>query len=381
MANTITGFLETLVAASGDYNAAKVGNLKFLDSVYQDVRPEAVRNGQTIQIYFPDVGAFTDQQANDWSPEDINPSYLSVVFNQRPGKSILIRDFEQWQTSTGIMTKFIDPMYKRGQEYLNGQIATQLTAAIFNSNTPIVGGTTGEVKLADLGSAWGTLAAAKVPLDNPDDLFVLTHSDVHATMLQDSTWYQESLVGAMIAQQARTKADLGFAFNFRKVWDQQCPKKVSTTLTPTGTVSFTTSALTGVSTHFTTELEVGDKFTTVANSDTTVYTVVTITDDTHLVIRGADATPTTFTSTSTKAIALSTGYSCIAMHRYAIALAMRPLDLVNDGHVQSRLIMLHGIPFRVTVSYVHQKAGYLLSMDVGCAVKTIRPDFGVLIKV
>jgi len=43
--------------------------------------------------------------------------------------------------------------------------------------------------------------------------------------------------------------------------------------------------------------------------------------------------------------------------------SLRPLDLVNDGHVTSRLIMLKGIPVRVMHSYVHQKGGYMLSAD------------------
>lgn len=113
MANTITGFLERLTAAAGDYNAAKVGTLSALDAVFLDVRPEVARMGQAIRVYYPDVAAFTDQAANDWTPEDLNPSYVDVPFGQRPGKAILVRDFEQFQTSTDIIEQFIDPNYKR----------------------------------------------------------------------------------------------------------------------------------------------------------------------------------------------------------------------------------------------------------------------------
>ncbi len=376
--NTITGFLETLVAASGDYNAAKVGKLSFIDAVYKDVRPEVARAGKTIEVYFPDIGAFTDQQANDWSPTDINPTVVSIVFNQRPGQSILIRDFEQWQTAVDIIDKFLDPLYKRGQEYINGQLAAQMTVANFSTYSPILGATKGEVLVADVANAWGVLAGGKVPMDMAD-LALLTHSDVHSNMMVDKDWYQENLVGAIIAERARTQADLGVAFDFKKLWDQQAPKKTSATLTPTGTISFTTSAVTGVSTHFTTELEVGDIITTVANSETLLYAVTAIADDTHMTIKVT--TGSSYTSTSTKAYVLSTGYTCVAMHKYAIALALRPMELVNNGQVQSRLVMLKGIPFRVMLSYNHIKAGWLLSVDVGCAVKVIRPDYGVIIKV
>lgn len=391
MANSVTGFLEKLVAAAGDYNAAKVGSLQFLKGVYLDVRPEVARAGQTIQIYFPDVGAFTDQQANDWVPDDINPAYTSVVFNQRPGKAILVRDFEQWQTAVAITEKFIDPMYKRGLEYMNGQIASQMTLANFNSNTAIQStgtptllsttalGNGSTIKLSDIALAWGTLAGAKVPVDNPEDLSIFTHSDVHSNMLTDKDLYQESLIGATIAQRERETADLGLFFKFAKRWDQQCGKANSLGVTTTsGTVSsVSTVTLNGSSTKFTSEFEVGDTYYLSADtaSPKKIMQVASITSDTAMVATAAH------TASITSGTVVKCGYTSLAMHRYAIALAVRPLELVNSGdYIQSRIIMLEGIPFRVMLSYQHLKGGWLLSVDTGCAVKVIRPDFGVIIK-
>ena len=75
-----------------------------------------------------------------------------------------------------------------------------------------------------------------------------------------------------------------------------------------------------------------------------------------------------------------TQYTCVAMHRYAIALAVRPLEIVNDGHIHSRLVMMNGLPFRVVVAWNHQKSGWMLTMDYGMVAKVIRPDFGVVIQ-
>jgi hypothetical protein len=372
VSNTITAFLETLVAESGDYNAATVSNLSFLDGVYLDIKPEVARAGKTIQVYFPDVGAFTDQAANDWTPEDINPSYVSLVFNQRPGKGILVRDFEQWQTGVDIRTKFLDPMFKRGLEYFNAQVAGLITNANFNSNSVLVGGTNGEVTVTDAANAWDSLATAKVPLSDPTDLSIFTHNTVHKAMLLDTSWSQESLVGAMIAQDARQKADLGQAFNFRKRWDQQAPKKRGTALTGTVSAAGSTTAVTGSGTSFTTQVEVGDRITLAG--DATVYVVASVTDNTHLAM-------TANVTSASGVVATQQGYTCLAAHRYAMALAVRPLELVNDGTTQSRIVMLNGIPFRVMISYQHKNSGYLVTVDCGCAVGVIRPAFGVLIKV
>ncbi len=72
-------------------------------------------------------------------------------------------------------------------------------------------------------------------------------------------------------------------------------------------------------------------------------------------------------------------FTGLALHRYAIALAVRPLELVNTGGVTSRIIMLRGLPIRVMLSYVHIKGGWMLTADYGMVAKVIRPDFGIIL--
>ncbi len=376
MANGINGFLERLTAASGDYNKAKVGKLGYLDAVFTDVRPEVARMGQTIRIYYPDVAAFTDQAAGDWSPEDVNPGYVDVPFGQRPGKAILIRDFEQFQTSTDIIDQFIDPNYKRAQEFANGQIAALLTSANFNAYVPIAG-TIAKVALTDASLAWNLLVKNKVPIADASNASLLFHPDVHSNMLTDSTWYQESLVGAVIAQGTRQgAAEVGsasnVAFNFTRRYDQQAPVALTANLTGTVTTTTSSTAVTGSSSKFLTESPVGSWVT--YGTDGTYYPVVAVTDDTHLTLGQA------YAGTGAGGVTVKRQtYTSVAMHKYAIALAVRPLEIVNDGHVRSRLIMIKGLPMRLMLSYQHLKAGWLMSLDYGMVAKVIRPDFGVLI--
>jgi hypothetical protein len=445
-ANTITAFLETLTAAAGDYNAAKVGTLSFLKGVYLDVKPEVARNGQTIQVYFPDLGPFADQKANQWTPEAINPNYVDVVFNQRPGKMIAVYDFDQWQTSTEIIEKFVDPMYKRGSEYFNSQLAGQVTTANFNVYPAIQGNTPAEIVPRDLSRAWNNLAGKKVPLENSDDLSLFVHNDVYSNMFPDTTWAQESLVGVEIAQLARRQARLGVQFQFNTRWDQQAPK---TYPTEPGTIAATTgsAAIVGSSTTFTTTAVAGSTVVFAGDATQSPYTVSSVTDNTHLTLTtnytgaaltasawsssappgtvaittgtaAVTGTSTTFSTTApvygniifagdptqtpyrvsavggNTSLTLATNYTgptltastytiatytSLVMHRYAMALALRPLELVNDGTTQSRIIMVNGIPFRVMVSYQHLYSAHVLSVDCGCAVAVLRPDFGSIV--
>jgi len=377
LANTVTGFLERLTAASGDYNKAKVGKLGYIDSVYLDVRPEVVRNGQQIRIYFPDLGAYTDQSANDWNPDDLNPSYVDVPFGQRPGKAILVRDFEQFQTETDIIEQFLDPNYKRAMEYANGQVAALLNSTNFNAYPAITSSGLAKISIDDAANAWDVLVGNKVPISDPENASLIYHNNIHRNMLTDSNWYQESLVGAVVAagtRQGAAEVDNpgNNAFNFKRRYDQQAPTSVTANLTGTVSVTANSTAVTGSSTTFTSQATAGSWIT--VGTDTTSYRVASVTSDTALVLSQAYGGTTASGKTYVR-----TTYTGIAMHRYAIALAVRPLEIVNNGHIQSRLMMLKGLPVRVMLSYQHLKSGWLLTMDYGMVAKVIRPDFGILI--
>jgi hypothetical protein len=391
MAITPTAFLERLTAASGDFNKAKVGELGALGAVYLNLGTEVARMGQTIRIPFPDIGAFTDQGAGDWNPDPLNPNFVDVPFAERPGKSILIQDFEQFQTSTDLITQYLDPMFKRALEYANAAIFAQLNTTNFYTTAPAIGQLgvypsyppistfPAQVQIGDVRLAWNLLKRNKVPIGNPADSVILYHDDVHANTLVDTNWYQESLVGAVIASGTREGAASpgrggNQAFNFRREHDVQAPTAASANLTGTVTVANGSTTVTGSSTTFssTNAAPVGSWLS--FGSDNYYYPVKSVASDTVLTL--GQAYNGTLTSGATYNRLTYTG---VAMHRYAIALAVRPLDVNTGNAVASRIITLQGIPIRVGLGYPQVKAGWMLTMDYGMVAKVIRPDFGVLL--
>jgi hypothetical protein len=398
VANNPAAFLERLTAAEGPYNEAKVGTLGALDAVYLDIRPEVARMGQTIRVYYPDLGPFIDQAANDWNPDDINPGFVDVPFGQRPGKAILVRDFEQFQTSTDIIQQYLDPIYKRAMEYANGAIFGLLTPTNFPT-TPVVGPVgiypsytpiTTLPATVDIGSAqlaWSLLVSNKIPL-TPENASILYHPQVHANTLTDPQWSQESLVSAMIALDVRRDAAEGGvgnqAFKFIRRFDQQAPTATSTARTGTVTVANGATTIVGSSTKFLTELSPTRASPSVTSNTTWVqfvgdspllsYPVTNVTSDTAATLgmayQGSQTSGVTYTRTT---------YTGIAMHKFAIALAVRPLELVNTGGVSSTILTLRGLPIRVMLSFPHIKSGWLLTADYGMVAKVLRPDFGVLL--
>ncbi len=451
MANNFSAFFETLVAGADEYNKAKVGRTALLDAVYKDVKPEAARIGKTVDVYFPDVGPLTAINNGQLTATSVNPNYIPLVFQTRAGAALQFQDFEQWQTAVDLAQKFFDPLYKRAKEYLNGQIAALITPANFNSNAAIIGATQGEVQVNDQLNAWSALADQKVPLEDREKLRLMVHNQVYRKMLGDSAWVQESLVSAAIAKEARQAADVGNAFNFQVIWDQQMPSAsgsiiygqvvltngstavtginsaFTTDLTTSNTLIFgndptktqytissitnnnalvlgsnysgasattsarkvtilsgtsvaiaTTGVVTGVGTAFTTGLSVGQWITVSGDTNATAatgYQIATITSN----------TAATVVTAPTGAISAGNGtvqsYTSLALHEYAIALALRPIATPDEARnvVDVSYLDLMGIPLRVMVSYVHIYQALFVTVDFGYALGVIRPDFGVII--
>ena len=143
-----------------------------------------------------------------------------------------------------------------------------------------------------------------------------------------------------------------------------------------GTVSSSTTTLTGTSTKFTTALKVGDWVYDGAAAASVVPTqIATIASDTSATVVTA---PTTAYSSSTLT---KKSYTNLALHEYAIALALRPIATPDEARnvVDVSYIDLMGIPLRVMVSYVHIYQALYVTVDFGYALGVIRPDFGVII--
>ena len=147
-----------------------------------------------------------------------------------------------------------------------------------------------------------------------------------------------------------------------------------------GTVAIaTTGVVTGSGTAFTTALSVGQWISVAGDTNTgsPIYQVATITS----------ATAATVVTAPTIAVAAGAAtvqsYTCLALHEYAIALALRPIATPDEARnvVDVSYIDLMGIPLRVMVSYVHIYQALFVTVDFGYALGVIRPDFGVIISV
>jgi hypothetical protein len=65
-------------------------------------------------------------------------------------------------------------------------------------------------------------------------------------------------------------------------------------------------------------------------------------------------------------------FTAALLHRWAIAMATRPLATPETTVVEVMMMEFAGIPIRVMLGYNHVKLGYVLSIDCGFGLKVVR---------
>ena len=136
-----------------------------------------------------------------------------------------------------------------------------------------------------------------------------------------------------------------------------------------GSTAVTSSSLFG-------NLVAGQWLQFAADSTKTPYQIATVTDASDIVLVQPYAG-----ATDSSHLATVLSYTSLALHEYAIALALRPIATPDEARnvVDVTYLELMGIPLRVMVSYVHIYQALFVTVDFGYALGVIRPDFGVLI--
>ncbi len=154
--------------------------------------------------------------------------------------------------------------------------------------------------------------------------------------------------------------------------------RLQTVLAGTVTVTTGSATVTGSGTSFTTALSVGQWLVFSADPTSTPYQIQSISSATSLTL----ATTAGAAANGSGQTATVKSYTNLALHEYAIALALRPIATPDEARnvVDVSYIDLQGIPLRVMVSYVHIYQALFVTVDFGYALGVIRPDFGVVIQ-
>ena len=232
MANTISGFFQTVVAAATEATQVLKPTWNMHRSIYWDFNPaERGVLGQTINVPIP-----TDPTANvadigsgDNQLSDVTANTTSIVFDRHPQYGFTIRDFEQFNSPILLRRLFLDAALTGIKNNINNVICGLLTTSNFTTNSAI--SATGHViTIPQFLQGLGVLADQRVPVENnPEDMSLLLQSQPYYTIMDGTTggsgaaWNQAFIAGNRIAEQLRSTGSWPNAYGVSVKLDQQLP--------------------------------------------------------------------------------------------------------------------------------------------------------------
>jgi hypothetical protein len=301
VANSVSAFWQTLVAAATEASQLLAPNWRAIESIYMDYSPIPATIGQTLDIAIPGdpTSSVSDIGVGDAILTDFAFTNVPMTFNNHPEYGVIIRDFEQYNSPDSIRTRITDPALKGVKSYINKQVCALFTTGNFAINPAIA--TTGHIITTTQALAgYAVLSDKFVPVqDNPQDMSLMTGSIPYAMFLGDANWTSAQIAGYRTTDVVRETGVMPVAYGFQLKLDQQCP------------VSGT-------------------------------------------------APSRTFTGA--------------LFHKWAVAMATRPIATPETTVVEVTTVDFAGVPLRVMLSYNHLKLGWIVTIDAGYALKVVRPE-------
>lgn len=239
MANTISGFYQTVVAAATEAAQLLAPTWKLHDSIFWDYRPEPATIGQTINVPIPvdPTSGVTDAGVADVPVTDVAFSTQPIVFNKHPYFGYVIRDFEQFNSPMLVRRVFMDAAIKGVKNYINAQVAALFIPGNFPTNAAIAT-TVHTVTVPQFLQAMAVLARQNVPVAaDPENLSLVLHPDVYVTLMDGTSgssgaaWAQAFIAGARTAEFVHERGEMPTAYGMTVKLDQQMPATPGTTYT------------------------------------------------------------------------------------------------------------------------------------------------------
>lgn len=225
MANTISGFYQTVVAAIQEASQALVYNLRLADSVYMDYKPEVAQIGQTLNVVIPGIrtNQVTDMGTGDISLTDASTTTTPIVFNKHPGDAMVIRDFEQYNSPVTLRRAFLDSSLKGIKENINGNIAALFNSTNFSVNS-VINTTSHIITTAQFLGGMAVLSDQRVPVTaDAENMCLALPSTPYTAILGDSNWTQAQIAGMPTAIAVRATGVMPTAYGTTLKLDQQMP--------------------------------------------------------------------------------------------------------------------------------------------------------------
>lgn len=232
MANAVTGFFQTLVAAASEASRVLAPTWHAAQSIYWSYNPVEGGLYQTLNVPIPSdpSAAVADMGAGDLVLSDIGFTTTSIVVDRHPAFAYPVRDFEQFNSPEVIRQVFLDAAMKGIKNNINAAVTSLFTTSNFTTNTAI-SGTSSAITTAQFTRAMANLGDQRVPVaDSPENMTLLLPPRVYSALLDPTTggagaaWSQALVAGTSIAERVHTQGYFPIpTFGCTMKLDQQLP--------------------------------------------------------------------------------------------------------------------------------------------------------------
>ena len=228
MANTVSGFYQTVVSALGESVKLLAPTRNAMRSIYWDFKPDETGVlGQTINAVIPadPTSSVADAGVGDMALTDLAFGTTPIVFNKHPQFGYVVRDFEQFNSPDLIRNVFLDAGIKGIMNNVNAAVTALLVAGSFTPSA--IATTGGVVTVPQFLSGRAVLTDNYVDVNDPTKMSLILASTPGNKMLDGTTggaaaaWTQAFIVGEKTAQTIHESGHVPVAFATKVMIDQQ----------------------------------------------------------------------------------------------------------------------------------------------------------------
>lgn len=222
MANSTGGLFHNMLAAATQASQHLTFRNAFFSRIYWDYHPIVAIPYQSITVTIPTVneGDVVDIGGGPIQPTDTAHGTAQIELNMHFSTSFTIPTWDQMRTPEVLARKYVTPRMEALKRKMNRSIAQLVTTTNFATHALVSGSGADVFDRADLGAAWGNLAAVGVPVDDTTNLNLVTNVTAYQKMLAATAFASESTVGVTAAEAAQQRAVIERQFGAGVYWDQ-----------------------------------------------------------------------------------------------------------------------------------------------------------------
>lgn len=199
-------FLQTVVEVGNECASQFVGEITLVDRVFRSFKSEPGVVGKTVSIPFP--GSFTVNDEAGATPTYQAPTSTSVEVTLafKPAVNFEVDDWTNLITAPNdVKQLYVEPALNALARYASDKIATKFvnSAGNFNTHTPVPSETIKTVTLNQIRDARILLNAAKVPVNDLNNMTLMLYPEAYDRALADDSFAKHDIAGPEASTAAR----------------------------------------------------------------------------------------------------------------------------------------------------------------------------------